>query len=343
MRTAPAPARGRWLLLAVALCLGAVGAGGDGTDAVGRVTGGVTNAPTVPPRTPTNALPPVTIGEPPLPPVATNVAPPAVTNVPVAVPPKVPMGSSGTALLDTFGGVQSGKFSIVGRTLKLPLLEEVPLAQGVWHRHVELGMNVSRGNSDTLRYASTLEAVRETERDLVRLRANAAAGESDGTKDTENMSALGHYERMLTGRLYALTNVEWWRDTIALVDYRVTGILSPGLHVIRTEQTLLNLEVGAGFIEEKKDGEAEGYAAGRVAVMFERVLNPYVLAWFSTEYLPKARDPEIYFVNAEAGITSGLSRQLHLNVTVQERYDSAPVDDKEPSDFVMAASLGIGF
>lgn len=334
--------RARWLMLAAALCLGAVGAVG-GSDMIEGLSSGVTNAPTVPARTPTNALPPVTIGEPPLPPASTNVWPPAETNTPVATPPKVPMGASGTALLDTFGGAQSAKFSVVGRTLKLPLLEEVPPEQGVWNRHVELGMNVARGNSDTLRYASTLEAVRETELDLIRLRANAAAGESEGTKDTENMGAHGHYERMLSGKLYALANLEWWRDTIALVDYRVTGIVSPGLHLVRTEDSLLNVEVGAGYIGEKKDGEEDGYAAGRVAVMCEHVLNPFVLAWFSTEYLPKVMDPEIYFVNAEAGITSGLSRQLHLNVTLQERYDSAPVDDKECSDLVMAASLGIGF
>ncbi len=330
-------------MVVAALCLGAVGAGGGGSDTIGGLTTGVTNAPPVPARTPTNALPPVTIGEPPLPPVSTNVSPPADTNRPAATPPKVPMGASGSALLDTFGGAQSAKFSIVGRTLKLPLLEEVPPEHDVWNRHVELGMNASRGNSDTLRYASALETVRETELDLIRLRAHAAAGESEGTKDTENMGAHGHYERMLSGKLYALANLEWWRDTIALVDYRVTGIVSPGLHLVRTEKSLLNVEVGAGYIGEKKDGEEDGYAAGRVAVMFEHVLNPFVLAWFSTEYLPKVMDPEIYFVNAEAGITSGLSRQLHLNVTLQERYDSAPVDDKERSDLVMAASLGIGF
>jgi putative salt-induced outer membrane protein YdiY len=283
-------------------------------------------------------------------------AEPATTNVP-AIPPqpqptvtplpsirKPILGTSGAAMVSDFGAGAPGKFSVSGRTLRLPGSVPQPREETPWRRVLDFGMNMTQGNSDVLRYALGVDAVRDQDRDLFRLRARGVYGESDEEKDTENATATLRYERLLSReKVYALGNVDGLTDTIADLDYRVTGIASPGLHLTRTERTLVNLEAGAGYIQQKKAGEAESYAAGRLAASVERLLNAHVLAWFAVEYLPKLAEPSIYFVNAEIGVASAIARDLSLNITLQDRYDSLPPETKESNDLALMAALNLNF
>lgn len=291
----------------------------------------------------TNAIPQASAPEPaPATTNATEAPPPAATNrYPIITPPRIPVGPSGSTIRSAF----SGKFVVPGRTLKLSGPNDgnlTPLPE-VWNRTLVFGMNMTQGNSDTLRYALGLDAARARDRDTTRVRARSAYGESEGQKDSENATAMVRHDRHLNRRFYALGDVDWLTDTIADVDYRVLGILSPGMHLIRTERTVCKLELGAGFLSEKKGSEQESFAAGRAAGIAERLFNEHVLGWFSVEYLPKLADPDVFFVNAEAGIVSMLTRGLHLHCTVEDRYDNAPAVDKTSNDLVFTTSVSLKF
>lgn len=294
-------------------------------------------APLAEPATAPDTPPPVVVAP-------TNVIPlpvPAITNIIPAVKPKTAV--SVPSLMGTFGSAPGGKFSVSGRTLRLPAPEAIRRPDGDWRRNLDFGILQARGNSDTLRYSLGLDAVKDQENDLFRLRGKGSYGESDGVKDTENALAAFRYERRLTHKLYALGNIEWMSDTIADLNYRITGILSPGIRLIRSETSLLNVELGAGYIEENKNEYETGYAAGRAAATVEHVINAHVLVWCTGEYLPKLADPEVFFVNAEAGIAAFVTRELSLNVCYQERYDSAPVEGKTSSDTVFSTACSLSF
>lgn len=280
--------------------------------------------------------PPVTV-------VVTNAIPPVFTNLPPVVRPKSVAGASGASLQGAFSGSSGGKFSVSGRTLRLPAPEATRHPEGDWRRNLDFGMAQSRGNSDTLRYSLGLDAVKDQETDLYRFRGRGSYGESEGVKDTENALAGFRYERLLTHQVYALGDIGWLTDTIADLNYRVTGILSPGVRLIRTETSVFNVELGAGYIEEKKAGEETGFTVGRSAATVEHILNTHVLVWCTGEYLPKLIDPAIFYVNAEAGIASYITRELSLNVVYQERYDSSPVEDKKKSDTILSTALSLSF
>lgn len=304
-----------------------------------------TNAPSsaLPPAT--NPAPTAVVTEPAM--SSTNAVPTAATNAaaPVATPPRKTVAVNGAALMGAFGGASSFKSGISGRVLRLPPpdVNAPPTPADAWRRALDFGMNMTEGNSDTLRYSLGLDVVKDREQDLIRLAARGSYGESAEKTDTENASALARYERKLSDAYYALGDVEWMNDRIADVDYRVTSILSPGVHVIRTDETILNLEVGAGYLAEKKGDVEQGFAAARLAVALERILNTHVLTWCAAEYVPKVVDANVFFINAEIGITSVLARNLNLNVSLQDRYDNAPVEDKKSNDSQLATTLCLRF
>ena len=279
----------------------------------------------------------------------TNEVPTTVISIPAISTNAAPSGRGKSldnisgSLLGALGGQSGGKFSIAGRTLRLPALSSTPHADRDWRRNLDFGMNQTKGNTETLRYSLGLDALKEEDADLFRLRAKGLYGESDGNKDTENAYAGFRYERLLNPKIYALGNLDWITDTIADLRYRVTAITSPGWRLIRTEETLVNLEAGAGYILEKKESEDKGYAAGRVAITIERVANAHVILWCAAEYLPKLADPGIFYMNAEAGVASYITRDLSLNVCYQERYDSTPVDGKKNADTILATAVSLNF
>lgn len=274
-------------------------------------------------------------------PVPETATPPALTNIPPAF--KARPDTVGISTLGSLGGTLKGKYSVSGRTLKLPVPAATPFRENGWQRSLDFGMNQSKGNSETLRYTLGLDAVRDQDSHLVRLKARAAYGETDGAKDTENAYAGFRHEHLATPKLYTLENLEWNNDIIADLQYRVTAILSPGIRLIRTDTTLLNIELGPGYIEEKKKTTEAGYLAGRAATTLEQIVNTQVLLWGTAEYLPKLADPGIFLANAEAGIASYLTRDLSLKVVYQMHYDSAPVEGKEDTDTVLAAALSLNF
>ena len=284
-------------------------------------------------------------------PALTNwvVAPPATTASNAVVRPiavtNAPPALSGGAVRGIFTDVGQGKFSVAGRVLRLPAPEAAPATgtTSTWHRAIDFGMNMSKGNSDTLRYSLGMNAIRERDEDLASIRARGVYGESSGTKDTENASARARYERMLSKRTYGLGYAEWLTDPIADTDYRVTAIVSPGWHLMRTDRTILNVEAGAGYLDERKGDLDDGFAAGRLAASAERLLNTHVLAWSVVEYIPKFSDRNVFFVNSEAGVASMLARNLTLNVCVADRYDNAPAIDTKGNDLNLTASLNLCF
>jgi putative salt-induced outer membrane protein YdiY len=276
--------------------------------------------------------------------VGTNSIPAVTPQLQPVIKPKAPSaGTSGIALLGSFNGASGGKYSVSGRTLRLPTTAVTAHPADDWRRNLDFGMSQTRGNSETLRYSLGLDAVKDREIDLFRFRGKGSYGESDGVKDTENALAGFRYERLLTQKLYALGNIEWMSDTIADLNYRITGILSPGVRLIHSKTMILNMELGAGYINENKGGNQNGYTVGRAAATVERIINEHVLVWCTGEYLPKIADPDIFFVNAEAGLASFITRDLSLNICYQERYDSAPVEGIKNSDTIFSTALSLSF
>jgi hypothetical protein len=290
-----------------------------------------------------NDVPPVTTTEPTT--SATNIfpqPPSTLTNHPsILVPPKQTFIPGGSSVRSAF----SGKFVVPGRTLRLPAPEADNDTRPAndWNRSLTFAMNMTQGNSDTLRYALGLDAAREKEQNTTRVRARAGYGESEGQKVTEYATALYRYDRKINRRFYALGNLDALTDTIADIDYRLIGILSPGFNLWRNDQSICKMELGAGYLAEQKGSGNDSFAAGRAAASLEHILNAHVLTWASVEYVPKLQDPKVFYVNSEVGLAAMLTRDLNLNLTLEDRYDNTPALDKESNDLTFTTSMSLKF
>ena len=259
------------------------------------------------------------------------------------IPKKKEPAYRGSDMQDAFKGAGSSKFGMSGRVNKMPAKKSAPKQDGDWKRSLEVGVNTASGNSDALRCTGAASAARETETNFLFLKASGRYGESDGEKDAEEATGEGKLQHRLTERVYAALDGNAHRDRIADLDYRVRGSLSLGRHFIWTERTVLSAEAGPGYVAEKKGGEQEGFAAGRLAQVLEILVADDLQVWESVEFVQNLEDSAVYFVNAEIGLETVLTGSLSLRFAVEDRYDNQPADDKEANDLLTTTALNWKF
>ena len=282
---------------------------------------------------------------------ATNEAP-AVVEPPVDVTP-APAGSSktprpppayrGSDMKDAFKGTGRSRFGVSGRVNKLPAKKAAKREKGSWRRNLELGLATARGNSDTLRYEGSLGVDKETQSDYYRLQAGWRYGESEDVQDAENGTLEALYQHRLSERVYDGVELNVYHDQMASLNYRARSSVALGRHFIRTDRVVLSAEAGPGYVIEKKREEKEGFIAGRVAQRLEVLISPTLQVWQTVEYIPNLGDSAVFFINGEAGLETALWSNLSLLLTVEDRYDSQPAEDKKSNDWTTATSLKVRF
>lgn len=300
--------------------------------------------PVVPDESPvvTNEVPPLVV-EPPVEMVETptNEVPPVV--VEPAKPAKKPTVYRGSDMGEAFQGAGSSRYGISGRVHQVKGKKTAEKENGSWRRNIELGVNTSQGNSDTLRYNASLSMSKETEKTSYFLKASGRYGESEGETDAESADAEAKTQRQLSERMYAALEGNARHDQLADLAYRVRGSLSLGRHLVWTERTVLNAEIGPGYVAEKKGGEEEGFLAGRAAQYLEFLVTESLQVWESVEFVQNIQDSDVYFVNTAVGLETLLISNLSLRFTVEDRYDSRPAEGKVSNDLLTTTSLNWSF
>ena len=253
-------------------------------------------------------------------------------------PPKAPPAHRGSEMREAFKGTGS-KYGISGRVNKLPAKKAAKREKGAWRLKLDLGMDTASGNRDTIRCNGTASATKETEFHYLQAKATGRYGESDDEKDAENLAVDAKYQRKLTERAYASVDGSAYHDRIADLSYRAYGSVSIGRHFVLTDRTALNVEVGPGYVAERKGGETEGFVAGRAAQYLEFLVTPSLQVWQAIEYVPSMEDSRVYFVNAEVGLETALVANLGLRFTVEDRYDSNPAEGKKNNDLLTSTAL----
>ena len=285
-------------------------------------------------------------------PVVTNEVPPVVETPTNEIPPVVVVPSKptkttpiyrGSDMGEAFQGAGSSRYGVSGRVHQVKGKKTTEKANGSWRRNIEIGMNTSRGNSDTLRYNAALSGSKETEKTSYFLKASGRYGESDGETDAESVDAEAKAQRQLSERMYAALEGNARHDQLADLAYRVRGSLSLGRHFVWTDRTVLNAEIGPGYVAEKKGGEEEGFLAARAAQYLEVLLTESLQVWESVEFVQNIQDSDVYFVNTVVGLETILISNLSLRFTVEDRYDNRPAEGKKSNDLLTTTSLNWSF
>jgi len=258
----------------------------------------------------------------------------------------------------TMAGVQVGILAVAavwGSAAVVCAQGDKPVAPPVWSTSLAAGLNLTRGNSETLAANGSVRSEAKTGKNGVILGAEVNYGEAeqtqaDGTTETEktvdNERAYAQYRRLLTDRAFASLNGEALMDDVAGINYRITVGPGAGYYFLKDDVNTLMAEAGPVYILEEDEDQAGNTTkddrwALRAAERYDLKLSATAKFWEMAEYLPTFDDFDNYLVNAEAGVEAAMTTRVGLRLVGQYKYNSRPAEGREKGDSALIAAVTV--
>ncbi len=213
---------------------------------------------------------------------------------------------------------------------------------------VNAGWILNQGNSETFRIQLGAESLYK--KDGYEWLGNfkysyGESEESDGSTKTnvDNMEGKIQYNYLYTGNSYTLISLDYRRDELANLDYRILGTIGLGHYWIREEKTTFNGEMGLSYRKEKTSDEEDEHPALLLAQRWEHHWGENTRAWDSLEYKPTFDDFSDFLFSGEVGIAAKLNGHLSLRMVLTVDYDSEPPSDTEKTDLKFVSGISVDF
>ena len=220
--------------------------------------------------------------------------------------------------------------------------------QAVWSGSADAGLSAARGNTDALVISLGTQVARTTQRDKLSLYAaslfarNGASGVSVTT--AEAIRGGARYDRNISARLFgfALTDLE--RDKFQQLDLRLVFGGGLGYHARKTERTRLDLFAGGSYNREKfSTGLTRNSAEALVGEELSYKLSESTTLTQRAVLYPNLSEfGEYRFAFDLTGVTR-LTRQLGLQATVSDRFQSNPLPGIKKNDLLLTTGIRVTF
>ena len=230
-----------------------------------------------------------------------------------------------------------------GRATLAPDAAAPDVAAMGWTTTASLGVSAAQGNSDTLQVSAGYDTAYRTATDEIFFNGLYSFGESDGDKSTDALQLGARYNRLLTDRFYVGGGVDYLRDDIANLDYRVTAVAYAGYYVIKNDQISLSFEGGPGNTWEQSDGESDSYFTLRAAERFSWVLGKRVTFKQDAILDLDPADFDNYLVTVGAYLDTKITDSLTWRLAGTYIYDNQPQGDLEDYDATLTSGIAVKF
>ena len=213
-----------------------------------------------------------------------------------------------------------------------------------WHGSVTASAKATDGNTHVRSFLITGEATRETEADLLLIRAIFRYAQQSGDLTERNGYGIGKYNLKITPTFYAYVSEELLSDTFK--DLRIGTVTSVGVGFEILKQKEIDLAAEAGiayFTNDFRIARDESHIGARISVKL-RVALPLGFEFkdMFTIY-PNFEDSQDYQVRNEATLGTALGGGWTLLGGVITEYDNEPSPGLEKRDNTYFVGLGLTF
>lgn len=217
-----------------------------------------------------------------------------------------------------------------------------------WSGYLDTGLALTRGNSETLNFNLSGQAVRKTSRDTITVYANsvyATNGTGGPTKTTANSIGGGiRVDLNVTDRLFVYGLADFYHDEFQQLDLR--NILAGGLgyHVINTKTTNFDVYGGGAFNQSY-------YSTPLTQITGEIMAGEYFTHSVSDrtkfserfEFFPNVSNTGAYRFTFDAHAVTKLNKWLGWQVSFVNLYVSDPPPGIKKNDLIFTTGLRLTF
>ncbi len=216
-------------------------------------------------------------------------------------------------------------------------------ATPAWTGSAAAGLSFTRGNSRTVSASANVEAQHKWTSNELLLGAGAAYGFNSGTLTEKSIDGKAQYNRLVTDRFYYGVKVDALSDAVASINYRLSVSPLVGYYLIKSASDSLAVEAGPGAVVQKLGKNTRGYATLRLGERYEHKFSPTAKLWQSFEIVPQVDKFNNYYINAEIGLESALSKNWSLRTFIQDTYYNVPATGRLKNDIKLVSGLAYKF
>ncbi len=217
-----------------------------------------------------------------------------------------------------------------------------------WTGSISVGLAAARGNARTATFTSGATAQRTTGFDKIGLKYSQIYS-TQSTRlpfgaTANRVSGAARYDRNFGTRLFGYGSAQFDFDEFQDLDLR--SVLGGGLgyHVLRSDRTFLNVDLGGAWNREKFATDLVRHS-GEVVVGEEsrHALTSALTLFQSLTVNPNLSQAGQFRLAFDGGATVRLSRSLSLHVTLTDRYLSNPLPGLRKNDVLLSTGVTLGF
>jgi putative salt-induced outer membrane protein len=214
-----------------------------------------------------------------------------------------------------------------------------------WEGSFNLGFAATTGNSNTSTGNVSIDAKLTRPESITRLGASDTYGKSGQESTADKSNAFAHYSYLITERFSAYLNLEWERDSIANLAYRINTGPGLGYFFIKKSNASLIGELGVSYVREQfRNVPFDDYYALRIAESGEWKITKTSKLWEKAEYLPDVSDfAKRFILKGEAGVEAAMTTKASLRLLVQDTFNSTPAPGRNKNDALYIAGIGYKF
>jgi putative salt-induced outer membrane protein len=156
-------------------------------------------------------------------------------------------------------------------------------------------------------------------------------GKTDSVQTANSQLARGRGDYAFSGRLSAYGFVGYERNRFAGIDHRTDEGLGIALAAWRGAKNELDLEAGAGLVQEHllPDPQVDvtvtdNFFAGRAAARYKHLFAKATYFQQSLEFLPNLEDTGDYRINSESALVAPISSHFGLKASYLIKYNHSP-------------------
>lgn len=214
-----------------------------------------------------------------------------------------------------------------------------------WRARGSLGFSDKSGNSRARGVAASVEIVRSTAKDRIKLVLGLAREQSESASGTGLETTVNRYYGSLrtdvffTTRFFAFGETRQERDTFQDIDLRSFYNGGIGVQLVATKITDLRLSASGGArVERFTSGGSETAPVLTTGTDLRQKLGPATLAW-DLVWLPNVEDLGDYQLRSDASITTTVYKGLGIRLGLLNEFDSRPRPGIDKHDMLVTTTL----
>lgn len=212
-----------------------------------------------------------------------------------------------------------------------------------WKRTVSFAYTLTRGNVNLSDLNGSFNISRKRGSRRIALNSFGRYGVQNGKQSAQLLSSTLRYERTVA-KLPAFFESAVEIDKLKNLDYRASQNIGLTYPVRKGETSTLSFDFGTGLTREDYE---TGLMRTSANTMFRvtAAQKLYQKAQFNQQatVFSDLLDPNVYRVQAEAALTTPITKSISLKLAGINRFDSRPQGTAKPNDFTVLTGFTFNF